>query len=822
MPLDRDLPKREILPIPDRQYTGEIWYDGNHPGGEVPPILPITPPAGAPNVLIILIDDVGFGASSAFGGPVRTPVADELAGDGLKYTRFHTTALCSPTRAALLTGRNHHSIGMGSITELASSLPGYNSMIPNTAATIAKVLRYNGYGTAHFGKCHEIPVWETSPTGPFDRWPTFMGFEKFYGFLGGETDQYSPTLYDGTEYRPMPHEEGYHLTTDLADQAIKWVETQTSLAPEKPFLMYFAPGATHAPHQVPTNWSDEYSGEFREGWDKLRAVTFEKQKELGVIPMDALLTDSPPEIKRWDEMPEDLKPALEREMEVYAGFLAHTDYEVGRLIQKLKDLGRLDNTIVLYILGDNGASAEGTETGSFNEMINFNGNPPEAEAQNLERLKNDYQLLGTREAYNHFAVGWAHAMCTPYQWTKQIASHFGGTRNGMIVRWPAGIKPELRGNGVRNQFTHVIDVFPTLLEAIGLPEPVCVEGAQQKPVEGVSFYYTFDGAAERDRHTTQYFEMFGNRGIYNNGWTAVTKHANPWDLVGSGKVPFSEDIWELYYTYKEPGETNKRSDEAPAHPINLLKEDWTQATNLATDPDYADKLRELKDLWAIEAARYNVFPIDDRKSERIAARPPFVKGSVQRYAQGMYVPDPCVIDTFNRSFRIDVAISVPDAVNPTGALVVRGNEFGGYAFYLDREGKLAFAYNYMGLEVFHVRTAASFWSRSGSWGLRMDFTYDGGAVPGGGGTVTFRVFQGDNEHVWPVQGNNGIPYTNGYIFNTDAFLMVGLKTGSVPTPELEGDNVLNCAITSASITLTGELDPAISLKKRMFAWLAIT
>ena len=503
---------RTMLPIPDRPALGLTTYDAKDPDTAFPPIEPLMPPPGAPNVLVVLLDDVGFGASSAFGGPCRTPTADRLAAGGLRYNRFHTTALCAPTRQALLTGRNHHSVGMGSITETATSAPGNSSVRPNTKAPLAMTLKLNGYSTAQFGKCHEVPVWQSSPMGPFDAWPSGGGgFETFYGFIGGENNQWDPALYDGTTpvEPPATAEEGYHLTEDLADRAISWVRQQKALMPDKPFFVYFAPGATHAPHHVPKEWADKYQGQFAEGWDVLRERTLARQQEIGVVPADAELTQRHAEIPAWDDMADELKPVLEREMEVYAGFLEHTDHHVGRLIDAIEDLGILDDTIIYYIIGDNGASAEGTINGAFNELANFNGM---AALETPEFLLSKLDELGSPTSYNHYAVGWAWANCAPFQWTKQVASHWGGTRNGTIVHWPNGIEDK---GGLRSQFSHVIDLAPTILEAAGLPEPTTVNGVQQSPMEGTSMLYTFNEPDAEERHDLQYFEMFGNRGIYH-------------------------------------------------------------------------------------------------------------------------------------------------------------------------------------------------------------------------------------------------------------------------------------------------------------------
>ena len=546
---------RDVLPIADRPVAHSTALDAKDPGVSFPPIAPLRPPAGAPNVVIILLDDVGFGAAGTFGGPIATPTADRLAASGLRYNRFHTTSLCAPTRSALLTGRNHHAVGMGAVPEVATSAPGYSSIRPKAAAPIAEVLRLNGYSTAQFGKCHEVPVWETSPIGPFDAWPTGGGgFEHFYGFIGGESNQYYPALYSGTtpvEPSTSP-EEGYHLTEDLTDHAIAWIRQAHSLAPDKPFFAYFAPGATHAPHHVPAEWSDRYKGRFDDGWDALRDRMFARQKELGVVPPEAELTARPAEIPAWDAMPDALKPVLARQMEVYAGFLEHVDHHVGRLVDAIEDLGILDDTLVFYIVGDNGASAEGTLNGSFNEMFLFNG---AAALETPEFMASHIDDFGGPAAYNHFAVGWAHAMDTPYQWTKQVASHWGGTRNGMVVHWPARIAA--RGE-VRTQFHHVIDLVPTILEAAGLPAPTTVNGIPQMPLHGTSLAYTYDDAAAPDRRTTQYFECFVNRGIYHEGWTAVTRHSTPW-VVGAAAADRGRPLGALRARRLDPGARPRRA-----------------------------------------------------------------------------------------------------------------------------------------------------------------------------------------------------------------------------------------------------------------------
>jgi arylsulfatase len=731
---------RDVLPIPDRSYEGLITYDAKDPETAFPPIEPLRPPAGAPNVLIVLIDDCGFGASSAFGGPIATPAAERLATNGLTYNRFHTTALCSPTRQALLTGRNHHSVGMGGITEIATSAPGYNSIRPNTCAPLAETLKLNGYSTAQFGKCHEVPVWETSPMGPFHAWPTGSGFEHFYGFIGGETNQYAPAIYRDTVpvEQPRTAEEGYHFTEDMTDQAIDWVKQQKALMPDKPFFVYFAPGATHAPHHVPAEWSDKYKGVFDDGWDVLRERTFAKQKELGVIPADAELTARPAEIPAWDDMPDDLKPVLARQMEVYAGFLEHTDHQVGRLIEALSELEILHDTLVYYVIGDNGASAEGTPNGCFNELVILNG---AFGLETTEFMVSKIDDFGTPEAYNHYAVGWAHAMDTPYQWTKQVASHWGGTRNGTIVHWPSGI--QARGE-VRSQFHHVIDVAPTILEAAGLPAPLSVNGVQQRPLEGVSMAYSFDDPAADDRHTTQYFEMFCNRGIYHEGWTAVTRHSTPW--VATEMPAFDDDVWELY---------------AP--------DDWTQAHDVAAEQP--EKLAELQRLFLIEAGKYNVLPLDDRRFERfnpeLAGRPQLVRGTTQvLFGRMGRLSENSIVVMKNKSHSITAELDVPEG-GANGVIVAQGGAFGGLALYL-HDGKPAYCYNLFGLQRFKVYGADPI--PAGAHQVRMEFTYDGGGL-GKGGDVALFV---DGEQV----GEGRVEGTVPVVFSADETTDVGSDTAT--------------------------------------------
>ena len=730
--------RREVLPVPDRQHLGLVTYDAKDPDTTFPPITPRLPPDGAPNVLVILLDDVGFGASSAFGGPADTPTAERLQRGGLTYNRFHTTALCAPTRAALLSGRNHHSVGMGSITETATSAPGLSGMRPNTKAALPMTLKLNGYSTAQFGKCHEVPPWQTSPVGPFTAWPTGEGgFEHFYGFIGGENNQYYPALYEGVspvEPEKTP-EEGYHLTEDLADHAIDWVRTQKSLAPDKPFFLYFAPGATHAPHHVPQEWADKYIGRFAGGWDAQRESILARQKELGVVPVDAVLTARPDMIPSWDDMSDEMKPVLERQMEVYAGFLEHTDYHIGRVVDAIEEVGALENTLVYYIIGDNGASAEGTINGAFNEMANFNGLAAIETEEFMVHIKDQ---LGTKDSYNHYAVGWAWAMCSPFQWTKQVASHWGGTRNGTIVHWPAGIKSK---GETRSQFTHVIDVAPTVLEAARLPEPTFVNGVQQSPVEGTSMMYTFEDASAPERHDLQYFEMLGNRGIYYKGWSAVTRHSTPW-IFNETLPALDDDVWELYDGTK----------------------DWTQAHDLAKE--MPDRLASLQRLWLIEAVKYNVLPIDDRRAERfsakLAGRPQLVSGNRQVLFPGMKrLSEHSVLNIKNRSFSVTAAVDIPAGTSAHGVVIAQGGRFGGWTLYV-KDGRLRFVYNLLGMTEFATESAVDL--PPGKHQIRVEFAYDGGGLARGGDVTLF---------------HDGIPVGTGRVEQTQPLIFSAEETTDI-------------------------------------------
>ena len=692
---------RTVLPIqePLRPTSSELDVRNTEP----PPRFEVKAPQGAPNVVIVLIDDVGFGATSTFGGPIQTPTLDNLASSGLRFNNFHTTALCSPTRAALKSGRNHHMANVGSIMETATAYPGNTGQIPNSVAPLAEMLRLNGYSTGAFGKWHETAAWETSVSGPFDRWPTNQGFDKFYGFIGGETDQWYPLVYDGITRVDPPHTEGYHFTTDMTDQAIGWVEAQQSMTPDKPFFMYFATGAVHAPHHVSKEWSDKYSGQFDKGWDEVRRNTVEQQLKGGIIPAGTELAPKPKDIVDWDSLPEDNRRLFARQAEVFAGFMEQTDYEVGRLVDSLSEIGELDNTLFIYIAGDNGTSAEGGFVGMFNEMTYFNGVTEEVE--DLIPLIDEW---GGPQTFPHMANGWAVAFDAPFSWTKQVASDFGGTRNGMVIHWPDGIQSK---DELRSQFSHVIDIAPTILEAAGLPEPRSVNGTEQTPIQGTSLAYTFDDEKAEERHTTQYFEMFGNRAIYNDGWLARTIHRAPWQ-TGDQK-PLESDTWDLYN----------------------VQEDFSLVNNLAAENP--EKLKELQALFMKEAEVNYVLPIDDRTIERVnpalAGRPDLLgdRKSLTLY-DGM---DGMLENTFmnvkNRSMTITADLIIP-AGGASGAILSQGGRFGGWSLYM-RDGKPIFVYNYLGLERYTI--ASTEMVPEGEVTVTMDFSYDGGGIGKGGNAV---------------------------------------------------------------------------------------
>jgi arylsulfatase len=701
-------PRGAVLPAPEPAFKGTI---GRTYKESQPDKIPVTTaPAGAPNVLVVLIDDAGFGQWSAFGGQIPTPNLDRLAHMGLRYTRFHTTALCSPTRAALLTGRNHHSVGTGVITEAGTGYPGYTGQIPKSTAMISEILRQNGYSTAFFGKNHNVPDWETSVSGPYDRWPGLQGFDHFYGFIGGEANQWAPALYRDHQRVEMEVPKGmegrYTLNDALADETITYILQQKSVTPERPFFIYYAPGATHAPHHVPKEWMDKFKGQFDQGWDKYREETHQRQLNLGVIPPGTKLTPRPKEIPAYDSLTPDQKRVAARLMEAFAAYTAHTDDTVGRVLDALEQVGQLHNTLIFWIIGDNGASMEGTPYGSFNEMASLNSIP-----EDPALLVRHLDEIGGPNAYNHYPVGWAWAMNTPFQWGKQIASHLGGVRNPMVIAWPDRIND--RG-GIRTQFHHVIDVMPTILEAAQIPAPTEVNGVAQKPIEGVSILYSFDRAnAEGTRHV-QYFEMFGNRALYKDGWIAAARHGRlPWQLGVGSSVSFDNDRWELYN----------------------LAQDFSQSNDVAAQ--YPSKLKELQDAFWVEAEKYQVLPLDDRFAERIdpTLRPSLIEGRTSyTYYPGLHVPESSAAQIKNRSHTITVYVDVSQG-GTDGVLVAAGGVVGGFSLYV-KDGQLTYEYNYVTQARYKV-TGSEVLS-PGPTTIRMEYSYDGGGL-GKGGTVALLV-----------------------------------------------------------------------------------
>jgi len=731
---------RTVLPIqaPPRPLFQELDVRNV----QMPPQFEVKAPDGAPNVLIILIDDLGFGATSPFGGPIATPTLERLAAEGLRYNNFHTTALCSPTRAALKAGRNHHTVNMGFITEMATGFPGNTGQIPNATAPVAEMLRLNGYSTGAFGKWHETAAWEAGLSGPFDRWPTHQGFDKFYGFIGGETNQWAPYLYDGVAQVELPDDPDYHFMTDMADKAVAWVEYQKALTPDKPFFVYFAPGAVHAPHHVPQEWIAKWKGKFDQGWDRLREETLARQIAMGVVPEGTQLAAKPDAIPDWDALSDDQKRLYTHQVEVFAAYLDLTDHEIGRVIDAIAATGELDNTLIFYIAGDNGTSGEGGQNGLFNEYTYFNG-----VSEQVPDLLKVLDQWGGPETYPHMSAGWAVALDAPFGWMKQVASDFGGTRNGMVVHWPKGIAAN---NEIRDQFSHVIDVAPTILEAAGLPEPKAVDGTPQIPMEGVSMVYSFDAADAPGRHETQYFEITGNRAIYSDGWFARTIHRAPWE--SKGRRPLADDIWELYDT----------------------RADFSLSRDLAADNP--TKVEAMKALFMQEAEKHHVLPIDDRVFERTLAsqvgRPDLMEGRTSlTLAEGMTgMSENVFLTVKNKSVTITADVEVPEG-GGNGAILVQGGRFGGWALYV-KDGVPAYDYNFLGLQRSSV--AASEPLAPGKSTIRFEFAYDGGGLgKGGNGTLYVndaKVAEGRIEH------------TQCCIFSADETADVGIDLG---TPVVE-------------------------------------
>jgi len=695
---------RTSLPIPQGPFKGQVAPRTKDSVKDFP--VEVSAPKGAPNVLIIMTDDVGYGASSTFGGPIATPTFDRLAKSGLRYTQFHTTALCSPTRAALITGRNHHTCATGAIMELGVGFPGYNTLMPKSCGTIAQILKYNGYNTSWYGKNHNVPDWHTSQAGPFDLWPVGLGFEYFYGFIGGDTSQWAPALVENTKPVEPDNKDGkYFFDVDMADKAIAWLKMHHAVAPDKPFFAYYAPGTAHAPHHAPPEWIEKFKGKFDQGWDKVREETLARQKKLGVVPQDTKLTARPDAIAAWEGLSADQKKLYARMMEVYCAALAHCDYQMGRLIDAIQEMGELDDTLIFYLQGDNGASAEGGDQGMLNEMTVFNG-IPEKFSEVLRRMDE----LGGPTTFNHYPAGWAHAMDAPFQWTKQVASHFGGTRNGLVISWPARIKD---AGGIRTQFHHVIDIVPTILEAAGLPQPTSIDGITQKPIEGVSMVYSFDNPKAPSARRTQYFEMFGNRAIYQDGWVAATTPATlPWKA--GNEPPIDQYKWELYN----------------------IADDFSEANNLAAAE--TEKLRQLRETFWVEAAMHNALPIENTRIDRfdVRNRPSLTRGRrTFTYTPGMVrIPEGAAPDIKNRSFGITANVDIPEG-GAEGVLLTQGGRFCGWGLYL-LKGVPKFHYNVVDVTRYDVSGKEPL--KPGKHTVVLDFNYDGGGQ-GKGGAATLSV-----------------------------------------------------------------------------------
>ena len=734
----------EALPRPDAPFHGKIGRTVKDSEPDFP--KSVEAPAGAPNILLILTDDVGFGASSTFGGPIQTPNFQRVADRGLRYNCFHTTALCSPTRAALITGRNHHSVASGVITEFATGFPGYHSVVPRSAGSVGSVLKENGYNTSWFGKMHNVPDWMSSQAGPFDLWPTGLGFEYFYGFLGGDSDQWHPALYENTKpIEPYLGDPTYILDRDLADKAIAWMRMQHAVAPNKPWLLYYATGTAHAPHHAPKDWIAKYKGKFDQGWDKVREETLARQIKLGVVPEKTQLTKRPEQLPAWDSLSGDQKRLYARMMEVYAGALSHADYHIGRVLDAVEQSGQLDNTLVIFIMGDNGASAEGSLQGTTNEVATAANGVQESMPYLLSMLDE----LGGPLGYNHYPVGWAHAMDAPLQWTKQVASHFGGSRNGLVISWPARIKD---AGGLRQQFCHVIDIVPTIYEALRITPPESLYGIAQQPIDGTSLLYTFDNAKAPTRHTTQYFELVGNRAIYKDGWMASTTPLRlPWVTMGSEPNP-DDFKWELYD----------------------ISEDFSQANNLVEKQP--EKLEELQAAFETEAKKFNVYPLDSSFASRAdpAIRPSLTRGRSEfAYYPGMTrIPEGSAPDFKNKSWTIAAEVSIPHD-GASGVIATIGGRFGGWALLM-AEGKPLFAYALSNQPNHKFKAQCAQPLSVGDHVLRVVFTYDGGGI-GKGATARLLV---DEKAVGEVK----IPQTVGVRFSLDETFDVGEDTG---TPVLE-------------------------------------
>ena len=695
---------RTVLPVLPHPFAGIVDTNASQSKPDFP--VEVSAPKDAPNVLLIMTDDVGYGASSTFGGPISTPVMDNLASNGLRYIEFHTTALCSPTRAALITGRNHHNVASGVITEFATGFDGYNSLVPKSAVSVGEILKDNGWNTGWWGKMHNVPDWKSSTSGPFDLWPNGLGFEYFYGFLGGDANQFRPALYENTTpIEPYLNKPNYILNEDLADNCISYIRKHNSVSPQKPFFVYYCTGTGHAPHHATKDWIDKYKGKFDQGWDKVREETLERQKKAGVVPQNTKLTPRNANLPAWDSLTADQKKLFAHEMEVYAGGLSQADYNIGRVIEAVKETGQLDNTIIIYIMGDNGASAEGTFLGTTNEVATAGNGATE----DMPFMMSQYDKLGSVYTYNHYSYGWALAMDAPFQWTKQVASHFGGTRNGMVISYPKMIKDK---GGIRSQFHHVIDVVPTILELCGVPIPTKVNGVDQKPMDGVSMVYSFNDGKAPSKRNTQYFEMQGNRAIYHDGWVAATTpYRLPWQTLGGvSKYPSRDFKWELYN----------------------IDDDFSEADDLADK--YPDKLKELQALFYSEAKKNNVLPLDGSMAERVdpAIRPSLTRGRTHfEYFDGaVRIPEGSAPEFKNQSWSVAADI---DGGN-NGVLATMGGYYGGFAL-LVKNGKPMFIYRFSNQPQHMTMIQASQNLSAGHHSIKVDFNYDGGGVGKGAAAI---------------------------------------------------------------------------------------
>jgi arylsulfatase len=732
---------RTVLPV--KAPTRPTFTELDVRNVTAPERFEVKAPEGAPNVILVLLDDLGFAGTSQFGGPVSTPTFDRIASEGIYYNNFHTTAVCSPTRVAIKSGRNHHVNNMAFITEMATGMPGGTGEIPQNVTPVAEMLRLNGYSTGAFGKWHETATWETSVSGPMDRWPHRQGFDKFYGFFGGETNQWAPFVYDGTHVVELPEDPNYHFMNDMTNQAVAWMKYQKALTPDKPYFMYFAPGATHAPHHVPQSYIDKWKGKFDEGWDAMREQILARQIEMGVVPQGTKLAPKPEAIPAWESLTADQKKLFTRQAEVFAGFLDMTDHEIGRLVDAVEETGQADNTMIIFVYGDNGTSAEGGANGMFSEMTYFNG-----VQETVEDMLKKYDKWGGPETYPHMAAGWAVMFDTPFQWTKQMGSDHGGTKVGMAIRWPKGIKAN---GGLRTQFSHVIDIAPTILEAAGLPEPKIVNGVEQRPMDGKSLVYTFNDAAAKETHTTQYFEIAGNRAIYHEGWYARTIHRAPWER--EPRRPLAEDIWELYDVTNDFSLINDLSAQQP------------------------EKLKEMQDLFMKEAEKNHALPIDDRVFERMIAANvgrPDIMGDRKSLtlAEGMVgMSENVFINIKNRPITLTAEVEIPEGKTANGILIAQGGRFGGWALYV-KDGIAAYDYNFLGMQSFTV--AASQKLTPGKHTIVFDFAYDGGG-PGKGGLGTLSI---DGNKL----GEGRIEHTQAGIFSADETADVGID---LATPVVE-------------------------------------